>query len=109
METIGISKPDNLYSDIGFPEVRDTRAIPAGIAVKRGDILGVNFEPIKTGGTPDGIVLGDVAADADVRVCVIALTGAFNANALYTGDTTTPADWKDDLRKLSIFVRQPAP
>ena len=109
METSGIFNPDNLYSDIGFPEVRDTRAIPAGKAVKRGDILGVNLEPIKANGTVFGIALENIDAANPIRVCTIALTGAFNANALHTGDATTPDDWKDDLRKLSIFVRQPAP
>jgi hypothetical protein len=109
METIGTFTPDNLYADIGFPEVRETRNIPAGTAVKRGDILGDDFKPIITGGTPDGIALSDIGATDTIRICEVALTGAFNANALFTGDATTPDDWKDDLRKLSIFVRHPAP
>jgi hypothetical protein len=110
METIGTFTPENLYADIGFPEVRDTRVIPAGTAVKRGDILGTDFKPVKTGGTPDSIALEDIGADAAVRVCSVALTGAFNANALTTGDNTTADDWKAALRKeCSIFVRHPAP
>jgi hypothetical protein len=109
MKTIGTFTPDNLYADIGFPEIRETRAVPAGTAVKRGDILGDDFEPIAAGGTVDSIALEDVAADAAVRICTVALTGAFNASALSTGDATTPDDWKDDLRRLSIFVRHPAP
>jgi len=109
METIGISKPDNLYADIGFPEVRETRLIPAGTAVKRGDILGTDSKPVTAGGSPDCIALEDAPAGAEDKFCVTAVTGAFNENALFTGDSTTPDDWKDDLRKLSIFVRRPAP
>ena len=105
---IGASKSDNLYAG-GFPETRDIRTIPAGTAVKRGDILGANFKPILTGGTPDSIALEDVSAAAEMRVITVSLTGEFNANALSTGDATTPDDWKGDLRKLSIFVRHPAP
>ena len=104
----GVFAPDNLYAG-GFPEARDTRTIPAGTAVKRGDILGADFKPILAGGTPDSIALEGVSAAAEMRVITVSLTGEFNVNALDTGDTTTPDDWKGDLRKFSIFVRHPAP
>jgi hypothetical protein len=107
METIATFTPDNLSADIGFPEVRETREIPAGTAVKRGDILGADFKPIVTGGSVDSIALEPIAADATMRVCVVAVTGAFNANALSTGDATKPIEWNQN--KLTIFVRQPAP
>jgi hypothetical protein len=109
METIGTFKPDNLHGDIKFPEVRDIRTIPAGTAVKRGSILGSDFKPIVTGGTPDSIAQEDLAADATTRIIVVSETGGFNTTDLSTGDTKTPIEWKQELRKLSIFVRHPAP
>ncbi|MDR0475556.1 MAG: hypothetical protein LBH43_18020 [Treponema sp.] len=110
METIGINTPDNLYADIGFPEVRETREIPAGVAVKRGDILSEESKPIKAEGTVDCIALENIAVDSTIRICTVAVAGAFNANALFTGDSTTPEDWKKDLRRLcNIYLRHPAP
>ena len=108
MNDIGEFKPDNLHAG-GFPEIRDTRAIPAGVGVKRGDILSDSFELILTGDAPDSIALESVSASDSGRVIAVALTGEFNANALSTGDAATPQDWAGDLRRLSIFVRQPAP
>jgi|GEM_PF-6096183 len=108
METIGIFEADNLAAG-GFPEIRDTRIIPAATAIKRGDILGADFKPIKDEGTVDSIALQNLDASATIRTIVVAESGIFNANELGTGDTTTAMDWKQDLRKLSIYVRQPAP
>ena len=108
MEHIGTFEPDNLYAG-GFPEARETITIPAGVAVKRGDILSEDGRPIVTGETPDCIALDNIPANAPMRVCTISYTGDFNANALFTGDNSTPMDWKKPLRKLNIFVRQPAP
>jgi len=109
METIGIHEPDNLNGGIKFPEMRDTRTIPAGVAIKPGDILGIDFRPITESGTVDSVARSPVSADAAVRICVVAETGTFNSNELFTGDSTTPMSWKEQLRKLSIFVRSPAP
>jgi hypothetical protein len=110
METIGINKPDNLYANINFPEVRSTRSIPDGISVKRGDILGINYRPIVTGGTPDSVALENIGENDTVRICSVAESGEFNANALFTGDDTTPMDWETDLRvRCNIYVRSPAP
>jgi len=109
MKTIGKHEPENLYGGLEFPEIRDTRVIPDGVAVKRGDILCRDFTPIKNGGTADSIALDNIAADEPVRICAVAETGVFNPNALSTGDDTAPLDWKSDLRKLSIFLRHPAP
>jgi hypothetical protein len=77
--------------------------------VKRGDILGEDCKPVATGGTPDGVALEDVSAAKETRVITVALTGEFNANAMTTGDAKTPLEWAKELRKLSIFVRRPAP
>ena len=108
METIGIHEADNLSAG-GYPELRFTRNIPAGVAVKRGSILNMNYAPIITGGQPFGIALHDVGASDTVRTCVISVTGEFNANDLSTGDTRTPIEWWDELRAKNIYVRQPAP
>jgi len=109
METIGTFTPDNLYADIDG-EKRRTVTVPAGTAVKRGDILGMDHKPVVSGGTVDGVALDDIAADAAVRVCVISANCSFNANALFTGDSTTPWDWEEQLlTRRNIYVRQPAP
>jgi hypothetical protein len=104
----GVSTPDNLYAG-GFPEVRDTRTIPDGIAVKRGDILSDGYVPIPNNGNPDCIALEDVSATADIRVITVALTGEFNINALSVGNGPSAEAYVSKLRKLSIFVRHPAP
>ena len=109
METIGTCTPDNLFDTAKFPDMRDTRTIPAGVEIKRGHILNTDFEPIKDGDEPDSIALEDLAAAATVRVIAVCETGAFNVNALITGDSKTANEWKAELRKLSIFVRHPAP
>jgi len=108
METIGIIDVDNLSAG-GYPELRFTRNIPAGTAVKRGNILGADYKPIVDEGEVFGIALNDIGASDTIRTCVISVTGEFNVNDLSTGDTTTPMEWWDDLRKLNIYVRQPAP
>ena len=105
---IGVYKPDNLYAG-GFPESRDTRTIPAGIAVKRGAILDIDSKPIESGGTVDCIALDNIDAASEKRVCAVSETGEFNINALSTGDATTPESWKRDLRGLCILLRHPAP
>jgi len=112
---IGVSTPDNLYAG-GFPEIRDTRTIPAGIAVKRGDILDEDLKPILSDndddivdGVPDSIALEGVSATAAMRVITVAETGSFNGDALSTGDDKTAYYWKKALRKLCIYVRRPAP
>jgi len=108
METIGVMEVDNLSAG-GYPDLRFTRNIPAGVAVKRGNILNAAYHPIVTGGVPFGIALNDIAATDTIRVCVISVTGEFNAYDLSTGDTKTPMEWWDDLRAKNIYVRQPAP
>ena len=109
MDQIGQFTPDNLSAG-GFPDLRDTRLIPGGAGiVRRGAILGADFKPLLTDGTPDSVALEDVDAAGAAAVCAVALTGEFNGDALSTGDTKTAYEWAAELRKLSIFVRHPAP
>jgi len=108
MTTIGTMTPDNLFADNGA-ERSVTRLIPAGTAVKRGDILSMSNVPIAASGQPFGIALDNIGANDTIRVCTVAIQGGFNANALFTGDTKAPMEWFDELRDIGIILRQPAP
>ena len=109
---VGKFKPDNLING-DFDIVDRAVMIPAGTpAFKRGTVLTAALVPVvaATVANADRIALQDCdASGADPVRCVTALTGGFNTNSLYTGDSTDPATLENTLRGKSIFIRRGLP
>jgi uncharacterized repeat protein (TIGR02543 family) len=106
MGVIGTFTPEDLISG-KFPIVDGVKVIPSGTSsFKRGTILAASGTPLVSGGTPDCIALEDVDASAADTRCVVALSGGFNANFLFTGDGSNPASYADSLRAKSIYLTE---
>jgi uncharacterized repeat protein (TIGR02543 family) len=106
MALIGRWTPDDLISG-KFPIVDGVRIIPSGThAFKRGAILTAANAPVASGGTPDCIALEDADASAAAMRCVVALSGGFNVNALFTGDGSDPVAFEAALRAKNIYLTE---
>lgn len=100
---IGAVEQDNLFAGVTMPAVTDSIIVPAGNVFKRGTLLTIAGTASTSGADTYGILTDDVdATDGDVKTRVY-VTGEFKAAALIvTGDI---ADYKEDLRKIGIFLR----
>jgi uncharacterized repeat protein (TIGR02543 family) len=104
MGVIGTFAPEDMISG-KFPIVDGVKVIPSGTSpFRRGTILAASGAPLASGGTPDCIALEDVDASAAETRCVVALSGGFNANFLFTGDGSDPAAYADSLRAKNIYL-----
>lgn len=108
MPTIGEFKHDNLFAG-DFDVVTDS--VTVGEDLKRGTVIGINGEGVAVAvdssaqdgsQKPYAVLAEDIEAEG---VATVYLTGEFNASALIFGGSDTAATHKEELRKLSIFVK----
>jgi hypothetical protein len=107
--------PDNLIAG-DFPIVIDSAILEKGEVLLRGSLLG---KKSKTGNTlvlSDmdgrnryeqlyGILAEDCDASEEDSGCVVYLCGEFNQRAVIFGEGLTPDKTKEQLRAMSIYLR----